>query len=64
MMFRSDKYYLAYDRSLKVGVLKLPLADGAAMLVVFPDEEVDITGVEEEVNGEKIRAWIKQLKKT
>lgn len=64
MMFRSDKYYLAYDPSLKVGVLKLSLADGGAMLVVFPDEEVDITGVEEEVNGEKIREWIRRLKKT
>ncbi|XP_074541076.1 serpin peptidase inhibitor, clade A (alpha-1 antiproteinase, antitrypsin), member 10a [Halichoeres trimaculatus] len=64
MMFRADKFYLAYDRSLKVGVLKLPLADGGAMLVVLPDEEVDITGVEEEVNGEKIREWIRQLKKT
>ncbi|TDH00814.1 hypothetical protein EPR50_G00192580 [Perca flavescens] len=64
MMFRSDKYFLAYDRSLKAGVLKLPMAGGAAMLVVLPDEDVDITTVEEEVTGEKIQAWIRQLKKT
>ncbi|XP_060908833.1 serpin peptidase inhibitor, clade A (alpha-1 antiproteinase, antitrypsin), member 10a [Labrus mixtus] len=64
MMFRADKYFLAYDRSLKVGVLRLSMADGAAMLVVLPDEDVDITAVEEEVTGEKIRAWIRQLKKT
>lgn len=64
MMFRADKYYLAYDRSLKVGVLKLPMVDGTAMLVVLPDEGVDITGVEEELTGEKIRGWIRQLKKT
>ncbi|XP_041660502.1 serpin peptidase inhibitor, clade A (alpha-1 antiproteinase, antitrypsin), member 10a [Cheilinus undulatus] len=64
MMFRADKYFLAYDRSLKVGVLKLPMTDGAAMLVVFPDEGVDVTAVEEDVTGEKIRAWIRQLKKT
>lgn len=64
MMFRADKYFLAYDRSLKVGVLKLPMADGAAMLVVLPDEDVDVTAVEEEVTGEKIRTWIRQLKKT
>ncbi|KAG8011568.1 Protein Z-dependent protease inhibitor [Nibea albiflora] len=31
MMFRADKYFLAYDRSVKVGVLKLPMVDGAAM---------------------------------
>uniref|UniRef100_A0A3Q3XIY1 Serpin domain-containing protein n=1 Tax=Mola mola TaxID=94237 RepID=A0A3Q3XIY1_MOLML len=64
MMFRADKYFLAYDRSLKAGVLKLPMADGTAMLVVLPDEDVDIIDVEEEVTGEKIRAWIRQLKKT
>ncbi|KAM4712765.1 serpin peptidase inhibitor, clade A (alpha-1 antiproteinase, antitrypsin), member 10a [Anableps anableps] len=64
MMFRADKYFLAYDRSVKAGVLKLPMADGAAMLVVLPDEDVDVTAVEEEVTSEKIRAWIRQLKKT
>ncbi|KAG7233585.1 hypothetical protein INR49_006860 [Caranx melampygus] len=64
MMFRADKYFLAYDRSVKAGVLKLPMTDGAAMLVVLPDEDVDISSVEEEVTAEKIQAWIKQLKKT
>ncbi|XP_044024709.1 serpin peptidase inhibitor, clade A (alpha-1 antiproteinase, antitrypsin), member 10a isoform X2 [Siniperca chuatsi] len=64
MMFRADKYFLAYDRSVKVGVLKLPMADGAAMLVLLPDEDVDVTAVEEEVTAEKIQAWIRQLKKT
>lgn len=64
MMFRADKYFLAYDRLVKAGVLKLPMSDGAAMLVVLPDEDVDISSVEEEVTAEKIQAWIKQLKKT
>ncbi|XP_041832539.1 protein Z-dependent protease inhibitor-like [Melanotaenia boesemani] len=57
MMSRADKYFLAYDRLVKAGVLKLPLADGAAMLVVLPDEGVDITAVEEEVTSGKIRTW-------
>ncbi|XP_019965787.1 protein Z-dependent protease inhibitor-like [Paralichthys olivaceus] len=64
MMSRTDKYFLAYDRSVKAGVLKLPMTDGTAMLVVLPDEDVDVTAVEEEVTAEKIQAWIKQLKKT
>ncbi|XP_023251093.1 protein Z-dependent protease inhibitor-like [Seriola lalandi dorsalis] len=64
MMFRADKYFLAYDRLVKVGVLKLPMTDGAAMLVVLPDEDVDINTVEDEITAEKIQAWIKQLKKT
>lgn len=64
MMFRADKYFLAYDGGVKAGVLKLPMADGAAMLVVLPDEDVDVTAVEEEVTSEKIRAWIRRLKKT
>lgn len=64
MMFRAGKYFLAYDRSLKVGVLKLPMADGAAMLVLLPDEGVDIIDIEEALTAEKIQAWIRQLKKT
>lgn len=64
MMFRADKFFLAYDRSQKVGVLKLSMVDGTAMLVVLPDEGVDITAVEEEMTAEKIQAWIRKLKKT
>ncbi|KAM3849523.1 protein Z-dependent protease inhibitor-like [Diretmus argenteus] len=64
MMFRADKYFLAYDSSLKVGVLKLPMSDGTAMLVLLPDENVDITSIEEEVTAERFRGWIRQLKKT
>uniref|UniRef100_A0A3Q2V0T0 Protein Z-dependent protease inhibitor-like n=1 Tax=Haplochromis burtoni TaxID=8153 RepID=A0A3Q2V0T0_HAPBU len=64
MMFRADKYLLAYDAAVKAGVLKLPMTDGAAMLAVLPDEGVDVTAVEEEVTADKIQAWIRQLKKT
>lgn len=64
MMFRADKYFLAYDRSVKAGVLKLPMTDGAAMLAVLPDEGVDIIAVEEEVTAEKVQSWIRRLKKT
>lgn len=64
MMFRADKYFLAYDRTVKTGVLKLPMSDGAAMLVLLPDEDVDVSSVEDEVTGDKVQAWIRQLKKT
>lgn len=64
MMFRADKYFLAYDGAVKAGVLKLPLADGAAMLAVLPDEDVDVTAVEDQLTAETIRAWIRRLKKT
>ncbi|XP_029903411.1 serpin peptidase inhibitor, clade A (alpha-1 antiproteinase, antitrypsin), member 10a isoform X2 [Myripristis murdjan] len=64
MMFQSGKFFLAYDPSLKLGVLKLPMSDGTAMLVLLPDENVDITSVEEELTAERVRAWIAQLKKT
>ncbi|XP_008311903.1 protein Z-dependent protease inhibitor-like [Cynoglossus semilaevis] len=64
MMFRADKFFLAYDRALKTGLLKLPMTEGAAMLVVFPDADVDVTVVEEQVTSEKIQTWIQQLKKT
>ncbi|KAF7690594.1 hypothetical protein HF521_012398 [Silurus meridionalis] len=64
MMSRSDKYYLAYDPSLKVGILKLPCTDGTAMLVVLPDEDVDYTSVDEALTTEVFLRWIAKLKKT
>lgn len=64
MMFRSDKYYLAYDPTLKVGILKLPCEDGMAMLVLLPDEDVDYTYIEEGITGHVFRGWVAKLKKT
>lgn len=64
MMFRSDKYYLAYDPTLKVGILKLPCEDGTAMLVLLPNEDVDYTHIEESITGHVFRGWVAKLKKT
>lgn len=64
MMSRSDKYYLAYDPSLKVGILKLPCTDGTAMLVLLPDEDVDYTSVDEALTAEVFHKWVAKLKKT
>ncbi|XP_036437847.1 serpin peptidase inhibitor, clade A (alpha-1 antiproteinase, antitrypsin), member 10a [Colossoma macropomum] len=64
MMFRSDKYYLAYDPSLKVGILKLPCMDGTAMLVLLPDEDVDYTFIDEAMTNEVFFRWVLKLKKT
>ncbi|XP_063079750.1 serpin peptidase inhibitor, clade A (alpha-1 antiproteinase, antitrypsin), member 10a [Engraulis encrasicolus] len=64
MMFRSDKFHLAYDAALKVGVLKLPCSGGAAMLVIFPDEDVDVTSVDDEIFTNTYRDWVKKLKRT
>ncbi|XP_066532514.1 serpin peptidase inhibitor, clade A (alpha-1 antiproteinase, antitrypsin), member 10a [Hoplias malabaricus] len=64
MMFRSDKYYLAYDPSLKVGILKLPCVDGTAMLVLLPDEDVDYTFIDESLTNEVFLKWVSKLKKT
>lgn len=64
MMVRSDKYYLAYDPSLKVGILKLRCTDGTAMLVLLPDEDVDYTSVDEALTAEVFLGWVAKLKKT
>nr|XP_023656935.1 protein Z-dependent protease inhibitor-like [Paramormyrops kingsleyae]XP_023656936.1 protein Z-dependent protease inhibitor-like [Paramormyrops kingsleyae] len=63
MMFRVDRYYLAYDGSLKVGILKLPLQAKVAMLILLPDKDVDYTSIDEELTNERFLGWIKQLKK-
>lgn len=64
MMLHTGKYYLAYDPTLKVGILKLPCEDGIAMLVLLPDEDVDYTYVDESMTGEVFREWVAKLKKT
>lgn len=64
MMMRSDKFYLAYDPSLKVGIVKLPCTDGTAMLVLLPDEDVDYTSVDEALTADVFLGWVAKLKKT
>uniref|UniRef100_A0A672HJV4 Serpin domain-containing protein n=1 Tax=Salarias fasciatus TaxID=181472 RepID=A0A672HJV4_SALFA len=64
MMSRTGKFSLAYDPAVRAGVLKLPMADGTAMLAVLPDEDVDIGAVEDELTAEKVQSWIRRLKKT
>ncbi|XP_006632604.1 serpin peptidase inhibitor, clade A (alpha-1 antiproteinase, antitrypsin), member 10a [Lepisosteus oculatus] len=64
MMFREDKYYLAYDPVLKLGILKLPYRGHAAMLVLLPDKGVDYTSIDDEISAESFLGWIQKLKKT
>lgn len=64
MMFHSGKHLLAYDSSLRLGLLKLPMVGGAAMLVMLPDENVSVTSVEEELTAQRFQGWLRQLKKT
>lgn len=64
MMLHSGKYYLAYDPTLKVGILKLPCEEGNAMLVLLPDEDVDYTFIDESMTGDVFRGWVEKLKKT
>lgn len=64
MMIRADKFYLAYDQSLKVGILRLPCTDGTAMLFLLPDEDVDYTYVDEALTAEVFLGWVAKLKKT
>ncbi|TRY57011.1 hypothetical protein DNTS_023923, partial [Danionella cerebrum] len=64
MMLRSGKYHLAYDPTLKVGILKLPCENGIAMLMLLPDEDVDYTYIDESMTGEVFRGWVAKLKKT
>lgn len=64
MMLAVGKFYLAYDRDLKTGLVRLGLQDGAAMLVLFPDEGVHVGALEDQLSAEKIRAWVRALKKT
>ncbi|KAJ8274923.1 hypothetical protein COCON_G00095480 [Conger conger] len=63
MLFSSEKHYLAYDPTMKLGVLKLPYQGGVAMLVLLPDKDVDYTSIDEVLTGDRFLGWIKMLKK-
>ncbi|KAG7272601.1 hypothetical protein CRUP_033110 [Coryphaenoides rupestris] len=64
MMFHAGKHLLAYDPSLRLGLLKLPMAGGVAMLVMLPDENVPLTSVEEGLTATRFQEWLRKLKKT
>uniref|UniRef100_A0A3B4BC15 Serpin domain-containing protein n=1 Tax=Periophthalmus magnuspinnatus TaxID=409849 RepID=A0A3B4BC15_9GOBI len=55
MMLTSGRFLLAYDRDLKTGVLRLGLDQGAAMLVLVPDEGVHVNTLEDELSAEKVQ---------
>ncbi|XP_017546380.1 protein Z-dependent protease inhibitor [Pygocentrus nattereri] len=64
MMMNLDKFYIASDDELKVKVLRLPYLGGAAMLIVLPDNNVDYTIIDDEINADRFLNWIKNMKKT
>lgn len=64
MMLTSGRFYLAYDRTLKTGVLRLGLDQGRALLVLLPDEGVHIGSLEEQLSQSQVQSWITALKKT
>lgn len=64
MMLTSGKFFLAYDRTLKTGILRLGLDQGRAMLVLLPDEGVHVNMLEENLSQDQVQTWITALKKT
>ncbi|KAG7328472.1 hypothetical protein KOW79_008416 [Hemibagrus wyckioides] len=62
MMFILDKFYVARDDELGARVLHLPYLGGAAMLIVLPDQHVDYTTIDDEINADRFLNWIKNLK--
>lgn len=64
MMLASGRYFLAYDRTLKTGILRLGLDQNRAALVLLPDEGVHVTALEEALSHAQLQTWILSLKKT
>lgn len=65
MMFREEaKFYTMEDVPLGARVLKLPYQDGVSMLILLPNQGVDYTVIDDEINAEKFLSWIKKLRKT
>lgn len=62
MMFNMDMFSVASDDELRAKVLRLPYRGGAAMLIVLPDQHVDYTVIDDEINADRFLRWIKNMK--
>lgn len=63
MMFNMDIFSVGSDDELRAKVLRLPYRGGAAMLIVLPDQHVDYTIIDDEINASRFLSWIKNLKR-
>ncbi|KAM5222082.1 serpin B8-like [Ctenodactylus gundi] len=58
MMFKMATFNLGYIEEVHTQVLELSYAEQELnMVILLPDEDVDLTGVEEALTYEKFRAW-------
>uniref|UniRef100_A0A8C4SQP1 Serpin peptidase inhibitor, clade A (alpha-1 antiproteinase, antitrypsin), member 10b n=2 Tax=Erpetoichthys calabaricus TaxID=27687 RepID=A0A8C4SQP1_ERPCA len=62
MMYKSDRFQMAYDSTLKLIILKLPYRGNAAMLVLLPEKDVDHDSIDEEISAKHLTGWLKKLK--
>ncbi|RVE57208.1 hypothetical protein OJAV_G00213970 [Oryzias javanicus] len=63
MMFVEGRFYTMEDEPLGARVLKLPYKDGVSMLILLPNENMDYTMIDDEINATMFLNWISQLKK-
>lgn len=63
MMFKEDKFYIMEDVLLGAKVLKLPYREGASMLILLPNKNVDYTEIDDEITADRFLTWIKGLRK-
>ncbi|XP_076999796.1 serpin B9 [Tamandua tetradactyla] len=60
MMYQESTFKLAYVKEVRTQILELPYAgDELSMVVLLPDDDVDLNMVENHLTFEKLMAWTK-----
>uniref|UniRef100_A0ABI7XTX0 Serpin domain-containing protein n=1 Tax=Felis catus TaxID=9685 RepID=A0ABI7XTX0_FELCA len=60
MMFQEATFKLAYIEEVQAQVLEVPyVGEELSMLILLPDDNVDLSSVEKHLTYEKFRAWTK-----
>ncbi|XP_051579201.1 protein Z-dependent protease inhibitor [Myxocyprinus asiaticus] len=61
-MLKEDQFYTTEDSEIRARVLRLSYRDGVAMLILLPDENVDYTIIDDEINAQRFFKWIKNMR--
>ncbi|KAJ0044212.1 hypothetical protein NL108_010664 [Boleophthalmus pectinirostris] len=62
MMYKEARFFMGHDQALRVKVLKIPYEHDVSLLIVLPNEGVDYTAIDDEINADRFQEWLQSLR--
>lgn len=62
MMHKEARFYTWHDVALRAKVLKLPYENGVSLLILLPNRGVDYTDIDDEINADRFKGWIQNMR--